>query len=134
MSHVIANTPPHRHEPKSVQGAKTASGINMLLGVWLVVLPFLFAYTNVAAATWNSIVIGLIVIAAGWVRMINLEDMFNIGWVNLIAGLWLLASPWAFGFYHFTAPLWNTLTVGVIIIVVALSGLFVRPRPTTRYQ
>jgi hypothetical protein len=41
---------------------KAMPWVNMLLGLWLIVSPFLFGYTNDAAAFWNSEVIGFMLV------------------------------------------------------------------------
>jgi hypothetical protein len=46
---------------------KTLNWINVALGVWLVIAPFIFGYVAVAAALWNDIIVGIIaVVLAGW--------------------------------------------------------------------
>jgi uncharacterized membrane protein HdeD (DUF308 family) len=46
---------------------KTLDWINVVLGVWLILAPFLLSYTPVKAALWNDILVGLVVvILAGW--------------------------------------------------------------------
>ena len=44
--------------------------------------------------------------------------------VNVVLGLWLIASPWVLGYAAMTAPAWNAYVVGVIIAVAALAALF----------
>jgi hypothetical protein len=44
--------------------------------------------------------------------------------VNVVVGLWLIASPWALGYATLTTPAWNAYVVGVIIAVAALAALF----------
>lgn len=44
---------------------KTLSWVNALLGVWLVIAPFILTYTSTAAAMWNDIVIGIVVAVLG---------------------------------------------------------------------
>ena len=44
---------------------KTLSWINAILGLWLIIAPFLLSYSKVAAAMWNDIIIGIIVLALG---------------------------------------------------------------------
>ena len=39
---------------------KTLSWINVVLGAWLILAPFVIGYTNVAAAIWNDIVVGIL--------------------------------------------------------------------------
>jgi hypothetical protein len=40
--------------------------------------------------------------------------------LTLIAGIWLIISPFWGGFYSAPAPFWNTLIVGVVVTVLAL--------------
>lgn len=42
-----------------------ASWTNVVLGVWLLVAPFALGYAATAAAMWNDIVIGLVVVVLG---------------------------------------------------------------------
>ncbi len=50
---------------------KTLSWINVILGVWLIIAPFIVQYANVAAALWNDIVVGILVaVLAGWAALI----------------------------------------------------------------
>lgn len=38
-------------------------------------------------------------------------------WVGVGLGIWLLASPWVFGFSDQTAPMMNALVMGCILIL-----------------
>ena len=44
---------------------KTLNWINAVLGLWLVIAPFLLRYTATASALWNDIIIGIVVIVLG---------------------------------------------------------------------
>lgn len=49
---------------------KTLSWINAVLGLWLIIAPFLLGYSAVGAAMWNDIVVGVIVaVLAGWAAL-----------------------------------------------------------------
>jgi uncharacterized membrane protein len=48
------------HEQVSVD--RTLDWVNAALGLWLILAPFILGYSAVAAAMWNDIVVGLIVI------------------------------------------------------------------------
>src|SRR5207302_8506897 len=52
-----------------------------------------------------------ILAAAGWVNVIN-----------VLLGLWVAVSPFVLGFSGNTAALWNSLTVGVALVLLALMG------------
>lgn len=41
--------------------------INVILGVWLILAPFIIGYTSFGAALWNDIIVGIVaVVLAGW--------------------------------------------------------------------
>jgi hypothetical protein len=53
-----------------VSTVKWLEWINVVLGVWLIIAPFIIRYTNVGAALWNDIIIGiLVVVLAGWAAL-----------------------------------------------------------------
>jgi uncharacterized membrane protein HdeD (DUF308 family) len=44
---------------------KYLNWINAVLGLWLVIAPFVLTYTSAAAAMWNDIIIGLVALVLG---------------------------------------------------------------------
>lgn len=49
---------------------RTLDWINVVLGVWLIVAPFVLGYSVVAAALWNDIIVGIVVVVlAGWAAL-----------------------------------------------------------------
>lgn len=46
-------------------GAAWLSWVNAVLGVWLIVAPFILGYSGIAAATTNDIILGIIIAALG---------------------------------------------------------------------
>jgi len=58
--------------------------------------------------------------------MVDIGKRLTAQWkdaVNVVLGLWLIASPWALGFAMDQAPTWNAWAVGVVIAVAALAAL-----------
>jgi uncharacterized membrane protein HdeD (DUF308 family) len=41
---------------------KTLDWINVIIGAWLIIAPFILGYTAIAAAMWNDIIVGIVVI------------------------------------------------------------------------
>jgi hypothetical protein len=39
--------------------------------------------------------------------------------LNVLAGIWLIISPWVLGFTMLPAAFWNTLLVGIAVLVLA---------------
>ncbi|MCL4425322.1 MAG: SPW repeat protein [Firmicutes bacterium] len=43
-------------------------------------------------------------------------------WVNVILGLWVLISPWVFGFSGNGGALWNNIIIGATVAVLAYTA------------
>ncbi|HTV95200.1 MAG TPA: SPW repeat protein [Steroidobacteraceae bacterium] len=51
--------------------------------------------------------------------------------INVLLGLWLLASPWIFGYHTLgMGPLWNSVIIGAVIALLA-AGRVYSPQPRT---
>ena len=52
------------------------------------------------------------------------EGVSGVAWINLLAGLGLIASPWIYRFFDSTdASTWNSIVVGIIVALVAAGRL-----------
>lgn len=45
-------------------------------------------------------------------------------WTQALIGLWLVLSPWLFGFSDITLMKWNNVVVGVILVLVNVWAIF----------
>lgn len=90
--------------------------INLLAGIWLILSPFLFGYSG--GATTNSVIAGIIVALLAVIRLTMTREAWT-SWLVALAGLWMVISPFIFGF---TQPevLWNQIIVGVVIAGLSL--------------
>jgi hypothetical protein len=106
---------------------KIASGLNVLLGIWLFIAPFLLGYSDVAAALWNDIIVGAIVLILAGIRV--WKPMHNrwLSWTNVLLGIWLAIAPFILGYTEITAALWNDIIVGVAIIILGAWSAIVTP-------
>src|SRR5262249_24260905 len=95
--------------------AKLCDVANLTLGVILLASPWIFGFPSAAAsqtAVMSGIVIAAISIAALAVFTVWEE------WLNLIMGVWVLASPWVLDFVGTTA-MHVHIVIGVIVAVLA---------------
>lgn len=99
-----------------------ASGFVMLAGIWLLVAPFVLGHGDRPAAMWNEVVVGAIVLVIGGVRVANPERFVGLSWVNLIAGLWLIAAPFVCGYSDVARAMWNDIVVGIVIAAMAAAS------------
>ena len=79
-----------------------ADVINLVLGAWLFLTPWIFGFVPNTAASWNAwlsgVAIGVIAVAA-LLAFAEWEE-----WINLLLGVWVAVSAWAVGFaVHATA-------------------------------
>jgi hypothetical protein len=93
---------------------------NLFLAAVLFISPWLFRLTNGPGKTdlWiTSAIIGVVSLAA----IIAYRDWEE--WVNVLLGLWLIASPWLLGFPH-TRAMHLSIGIGVVVVLLALLDLF----------
>lgn len=66
-------------------------GVNVLLGVWLLISPWLLQFSGNAPATWNSVILGVVIGVASISALVRFHEWEE--WVDLIMGLWLVVAP-----------------------------------------
>jgi hypothetical protein len=93
---------------------------NLLLAMFLLVSPWLFARTDGTAAIdlrASGAALAMLSLAA-IVAFASWEE-----WVNLALGLWLIASPWLLGFAH-TRAMHFGIAVGATVTFLATLELW----------
>ncbi|MEV4537536.1 SPW repeat protein [Asanoa sp. NPDC049518] len=124
-----------------VQGTAISlpNALLLIAGVWLIISRFVFDYPlagSTAGGVLNGVVIGIAVAVMALVRMSAYRSNPLINVVTVVAGGWMMASPWAFGYPHFGTggrPGWSDIIVGGAIILFGLlgaSGQLMRRRTT----
>jgi hypothetical protein len=115
-------------QPETRTGtAGFATGLNIVLGIWLVIAGFAFA--GGPQALWNDVIVGILVIIFGSSRVSLGASGRGASWVNFVLGIWLVIAPWALG-YTSAASRWNDFSVGwVVLILAAISGMAASRRP-----
>jgi hypothetical protein len=112
---------------------KTASGLDMLAGIWLMLSPFLLGFADVSAASWNVMIVG------GLVTLLAASREFGEGvrhtwpsWTTTALGAWLILSPLTLGYATASTAFWNSIVMGIVIIV--LSAWSAMATPPEDYQ
>ena len=98
--------------------AMTASGLDVLAGVWLLISPFVLAFGN-ATAQANDVILGIIIGVLALYRFFNPSHGVGVSWLNLVLGVWVLISPWALGFSAYHVAMTNNVVMGIIVIILA---------------
>jgi hypothetical protein len=92
-----------------------ASGINFLLGLWLIVSPWVFGFVPGSGSMWNSVLVGILVAVIATIRQ---GGAGTISWLNVALGAWMVASPWVFAYTVNGDRTWNSIITGAFILVL----------------
>jgi hypothetical protein len=98
--------------------------IQLLLGLWLLASPYFLQYTIYSDPRMNVGLVAPMVIMFALMRMAVSPPWFWVGWINVLFGIWLAISPFAFGLGHVTALMLNFVLVGLLLVVTGVLGQF----------
>jgi hypothetical protein len=89
-------------------------------GLFLFVSPWLFAYASerVRIEIWA---LGAAVAAISIAAIVAFSDWEE--WLNLLLGVWLIASPWVLGFVH-TRAMHVSILIGAMVAFLAALELW----------
>jgi hypothetical protein len=101
-----------------------ASWVNVLLGIWIIISPFMVQFARLPAAMWNNVIVGVVIAVFALIRS-SIPRQSGWSWANVILGIWMIISPFALGAMT-TAILWNNIILGIIIAIVASANATMR--------
>lgn len=108
-----------RRDTYSMQ-VRWASGLNIALGAWLIAAPFVLGYSDLMAAVWNDVIVGLVVLSFAWYRTPRPGQAVWLSWTNAVLGAWLIIAPFTLGYSDVMAGVWNDVVVGLIVLSLAI--------------
>jgi hypothetical protein len=94
---------------------------NLLFALFLFVTPWLFAYSNEDAKIdmWTSGAVIAAICFASFIAFSKWEE-----WINLLLGIWLIASPWVLGFAH-TRAMHFSIGIGAVVAFMAALEIWI---------
>ena len=97
--------------------------IDYIVGLVLILAPFILGFADGTAAQWVPIIIGVATIGLGMITrhemgVAKIVPMTTHIVIDVVAGLLLLASPWLFGFAD--RVWWPHVLVDFTYIVISL--------------
>jgi hypothetical protein len=101
--------------------------VNLVLGAWLIVSPWVWGFIAESRPTWNAWVFGVVIAIAALAALVSFNKWEE--WVNAVFGAWLIVSPFILGFSGLVSAMWNQIIVGVIVGVLAIWSAMA-PQPT----
>jgi SPW repeat-containing protein len=96
--------------------------INILLGAWLIVAPFVLGYSSARPEMTNDFALGVVLIGCSWwiLAAMPLTDFSQ--WLQIVGGLWLIAAPFVLHYGRFSPPFANDLVVGILSLLTSVSA------------
>lgn len=88
--------------------------LQMALGLWSLVSPFVVGYA-VSAALWNTVLAGAAMLILSLLRA-GIPQGPILWFLNLLPGVWLIAAPFLFD-YLTSGAFWNSIITGVVAVL-----------------
>lgn len=101
----------------NVTNSRTLSVINFVLGVWLIISPYILSYAT-TQSRWEQTVAGVIIAVLAAVHYFIPEARWA-SWINALVALWLIIAPFATG-YQGAEAYWNEIITGIVVGALAL--------------
>ena len=101
--------------------------INLLLGIWVYVSPWVLGYSAIRIAELNANAVGLVIAVAAIAAIVHFYRWEE--WVNILLGAWLIASPWVLPIPADQALMWNQGIAGAIVCGLAVWSAIVGFKP-----
>lgn len=99
--------------------ARAVSTITVLLGIWLVVSPWVFDYGG-RYPVLNGVLGGALIAVLAAIRLFSSRDSGAVTGMSVLLGFWTIVSPWASGYVANKPAVANNLMVGVFVTALAI--------------
>lgn len=94
--------------------------VNVILGAWLCLSPWLWHYATLKTPTLNSVIPGAIIVVLAIWALLSLHVWEEF--INLFLGLWLMFSPWLLSFSKQLFVTWNMAAVGLVVAILSAAA------------
>ena len=92
--------------------------VNAMIGVWLVISPWVLGFQNSSPALSNSLIIGMALLATA-LGAIFVPSAWE-EWTEVGLGVWMALAPWMFGFSNLGLATANALVSGIVMLALAM--------------
>lgn len=100
--------------------AAAPSGLNVIVAIWVIISPWVLGFNNYHDMTWNLVICGAVVLILSGIRLWGPAIMSSLSWINAAIAIWIFISPWVFAESGVGSILWNCVSCGVVIFLLAV--------------
>jgi hypothetical protein len=114
----------HRSHQLLSELAHTPSELVVMIGTWLVAAPMVLGHDSllIPFAGFNDVLVGLVLVGSALLRVLLPAETAPLSLLNLLLGGWLIAAPFIRGYQGVLPATVNDVTVGAVVIVLALAS------------
>ncbi|MGH8136627.1 MAG: SPW repeat protein [Terriglobia bacterium] len=100
---------------------RMSSGVNALLGLWLIVCPWILGAParNVA---WSGVIAGILIVCLAVIRFTS-RHTTALSWMNVLLGVWVIMAPWILGSTSGDMQTWTYVIAGTLVAVLEMFSL-----------
>jgi hypothetical protein len=111
---------------------RVLSSVNVLLGLWLIVFPWIVGAPGPNVAT-SGIAAGVLTLLFAVLRFAR-KHSTGMSWANVLIGAWTMMTPWAFGENSADIRTFNYVVVGLLIVAMEAYSLTSSATQSNRRQ
>ncbi|HUH48537.1 MAG TPA: SPW repeat protein [Mycoplana sp.] len=100
-----------------MSGRRGQDLVTLLLAACLFLSPWVIGFVTDATPSWNAWIAGIVLGAFAIMTLSAFAEWEE--WVNVVVGLWLIASPWLLGFMANTNAMWTHVILGICTAAVS---------------
>jgi hypothetical protein len=93
------------------------SGLDIALGLWLFISPWVFGVYSHNA--WNSWIVGGAIAVFALIQLSGTSVSQVFGMLNAFLGAWMFASPWIYRYTGQTDRFVNSLCAGALVFILS---------------
>ena len=110
-------------EFKEVIVLKRMMWSTLLLGLWLMLSPFVLAFLNQAVfkVLWEDLILGFGIATFSLYRLLSRrrEEIAIADWIVTALGFLTLVNPFLYSYYNVTVAVWNNVIIGSVVFLLA---------------
>lgn len=99
-----------------------------LLGLLMVVAPWVLGFSDNTSAMWASIALGAVLFVLSAVEAYQKGEVMWEYWLAGLVGLVAIIAPFVLGFSTLTAALWSMIVLGGLALILSGYEIFARRR------
>lgn len=90
-----------------------------ILGILLILSPFVLGYRGDTPALWSSVILGVVVVVLSAIKGLFPDQTRWEYWAAVILGILAILAPFVLRFSAVAAALWASVILEVIVVVLA---------------